>query len=239
MSSYKCSSCGSLILNGTIHGCYDVSNRVQPNHANMCPSPPPPGNDEFTYPSSGVAAALTTYGSGPSGADFTANQVDPFTAGVPSQASPLGRYPQPGGTGAGALQYEPNPSETVAEAASVVYNGKPKNCPVAYATESGAVSAQAVGALGTVVITGTAGQFSCAASVQIAVGMQLTISGTLGGTGSITGYVNPTTYTVSATNGSTTFQLTTTAGAAVVTTAGTPTGLTYSLTTAQAQGGMF
>ena len=85
-------------------------------------------------------------------------------------------------------------------------------------------------ALTTVAITDTAGQFSCA-STTLAVGQTITISGTLGGTGTITGYANPTTYKISATNGTTTFTLTTTAGAAIVTTAGTPTGLTYTLNT--------
>lgn len=80
--------------------------------------------------------------------------------------------------------------------------------------------------LSTVVITGTAGQFSCA-STQLKVGQTVTISGTFGGTGSITGYTNPTTYVIAVTNGTTTFTLVTTAGAAIVTTAGTPTGLTY------------
>jgi hypothetical protein len=59
--------------------------------------------------------------------------------------------------------------------------------------------------------------------------MTVTISGTLGGGGSITGYANPTTYKISATNGSTTFTLTTTADVAIVTSAGTPTGLTYTV----------
>ena len=86
-------------------------------------------------------------------------------------------------------------------------------------------------ALSTVTITGTAGQFSCAAATLV-VGQPVTISGTFGGTGSITGYATPTTYIVSATNGSTTFTLTTTSGAAIVTTAGTPTGLTYTQYTA-------
>jgi hypothetical protein len=82
-----------------------------------------------------------------------------------------------------------------------------------------------------VAITGTAGQFSCTAStVPLAIGQAITISGTFGGTGSITGYANPTTYYIIATNGSTTFQLSTTpGGAGVVTTTGTPTGLTYTL----------
>jgi len=84
--------------------------------------------------------------------------------------------------------------------------------------------------LSGVAISGIAGQFTCtAASQTITVGQSLTISGTLGGTGTIVGYVNPTTYLVSATNGSTTFTLVNSSGSAIVTTAGTPTGLTYSI----------
>jgi hypothetical protein len=82
--------------------------------------------------------------------------------------------------------------------------------------------------LASVVITGVAGQFSCTATT-LAVGNTVTISGTFGGTGSITGYADPTSYLISDTNGSTTFKLTTLSGVAVVTTAGTPTGLTYKL----------
>jgi hypothetical protein len=85
--------------------------------------------------------------------------------------------------------------------------------------------------LSGVQITGTAGQFSCtAASNPLVVGQPIVISGTLGGTGTITGYTNPKTYYIIATNGSTTFTLSTSSGgAAVVTTAGTPTGLTYTV----------
>ena len=98
---------------------------------------------------------------------------------------------------------------------------------------SAAVGAQITATIGSslsgVTITGTAGQFSCSAStIPLAVGQQVTISGTYGGTGSISGYTNPTTYYIIATNGSTTFTLSTTAtGTGVTTTAGTPTGLTY------------
>ena len=89
--------------------------------------------------------------------------------------------------------------------------------------------------LSGVQITGTAGQFSCTASSQaLVVNQQVTLSGTYGGTGSITGYANPTTYLISVTNGSTTFTLTTLAGVAIVTTAGTPTGLTYTTTNIEA-----
>ena len=87
-----------------------------------------------------------------------------------------------------------------------------------------------------VAISGTGGQFTCTATT-IAVGNLIAISGTFGGTGSITGYSNPTTYKVSAITGSgssvTGFTLTTTGDTAIVTTAGTPTGLTYSNTSRQ------
>ena len=96
-----------------------------------------------------------------------------------------------------------------------------------------ATASSATTTLTGVSITGIAGQFACTAmSPALAVGQSITISGVLGGTGTITGYANPTTYFIIATNGSTTFTLSTTAGGAgVVTTAGTPTGLTYTLST--------
>lgn len=101
----------------------------------------------------------------------------------------------------------------------------------ARALEVGITSPQAKIALPTisgVTITGTAGQFA-GTLTGFLVGTQLQLSGTYGGTGSITGYVDPTTYLVSVTNGTTTFTLTTLAGAPLVTTAGTPTGITYTV----------
>ena len=83
--------------------------------------------------------------------------------------------------------------------------------------------------LSSVLISNTSGGFSCTAtSLPLVAGQQLTISGTFGGTGSISGYTDPTTYYIISTNGSTTFQLSTTSGGSnITTTAGTPTGLTY------------
>jgi hypothetical protein len=83
--------------------------------------------------------------------------------------------------------------------------------------------------LGSVAITGIAGQFSCsAASSTLLVGQPVVVSGTLTGTALITGYVDSTTYYISSTNGSTTFTLSSTyGGSAIVTTAGTTTGLTF------------
>lgn len=100
-------------------------------------------------------------------------------------------------------------------------------------TAVGATFTATVGqTLSGVQITGTAGQFSCtAASQKLVVGQSITISGTYGGTGSITGYTDPTTYYIIATNDTTTFTLSATlGGSAITTTAGTPTGLTYSVT---------
>lgn len=96
---------------------------------------------------------------------------------------------------------------------------------------NGVVTASIGQTLSGVAITGTAGQFSCTATTTpLAVGQTVKISGTYGGTGSISGYSNPTTYYIIATNGSTTFTLSTTAtGSGVTTTAGTPTGLTYAV----------
>jgi hypothetical protein len=94
------------------------------------------------------------------------------------------------------------------------------------AKNASAVKTASGTALTTVEITSTAGAFSCTASTLV-VGDKVVITGTLGGTGTITGYATGTIYTVSVTNGTTTFTLQTDAGAAIVTTAGTPTGLTY------------
>ena len=89
-------------------------------------------------------------------------------------------------------------------------------------------STAAVATLSSVVIAGTGGQITFTSQAGLVTGQRMTISGTLGGTGTITGYTNPTTYILTAVT-ATSATLTTTAGAAVVTTAGTPTGLTYTL----------
>jgi hypothetical protein len=81
--------------------------------------------------------------------------------------------------------------------------------------------------LKNVAITGTAGQFTCSASpITLTVGMGLRLTGTIAGPATlptITGYTaTGQTYYISATNGSTTFTLTTaTSGGAITTTVGT------------------
>ena len=82
-----------------------------------------------------------------------------------------------------------------------------------------------------VAIAGTAGQFTCTAST-LAVNQLVKISGLLtgGGVGNITGYTNPKTYYIIATNGSTTFTLSETLGGTALTTiAGLTTGLTFTI----------
>ena len=78
-----------------------------------------------------------------------------------------------------------------------------------------------------VTIIGTAGQFSCT-SATLALNQAIVITGSFGGTGSISGYVTGKTYYIIATNGTTTFTLSESQGGTAVTTvAGTPTGVTY------------
>jgi len=103
---------------------------------------------------------------------------------------------------------------------------------------TGVFSVKAANTTGTIAATvatsGTGGQFTCGNS-SLAVGDRVTITGTLGGTGTITGYTSGTTYKVSAVTGTspnvTGFTLQTNAGSAIVTTAGTLTGLTYTTET--------
>lgn len=85
-------------------------------------------------------------------------------------------------------------------------------------------------------ITDTVGDFTCN-STSLSIGMQVTVSGTFSGSGSISGYSNPTIYQISNTNGSSTFTLTTLSGAALTTVAGTTTGATF--TTGSAAGPAF
>jgi len=110
-----------------------------------------------------------------------------------------------------------------------IYNYQDKNTWIALVANSNSTPGQSV--LTTVVIAGTAGQFTCAAAA-LTVGDLITFTGTFGGTGSITNYISGTKYKVSAiTTGTypsvTAFTVVTLDNVALVTTAGTPTGLTY------------
>jgi hypothetical protein len=120
-------------------------------------------------------------------------------------------------------QYGPagNPSNS----AGIGFQPLAKTSWVAASGTSASIAIANSATISGVAIAGNAGQFSCTCS-GLAFGMTMTISGTYGGTGSIAGYSNPTTYAVIAV-GSGTFQLMNLNGTALVTTTGTPSGLTY------------
>ena len=84
------------------------------------------------------------------------------------------------------------------------------------------------GLLSSVAVTGIAGQCSCTSTSGLYVGQTVTVAGT--NTGSATGITSGVTYYIIATNYSTTFTLSATSGgAAITTTAGTTTGLTFTI----------
>ena len=86
----------------------------------------------------------------------------------------------------------------------------------------------AVPVLNAVTVTGVAGQCSCTSTTGLYVGQTVAVSGTL--TGTATGIVSGVTYFIIATNFATTFTLSATSGgSAIVTTAGTTTGLVFTL----------
>ena len=83
-------------------------------------------------------------------------------------------------------------------------------------------------ALSGVAVTGTAGQCSCTATSGLFVGQAVVVSGTL--SGSATGISTGLTYYIIATDGTTTFTLSATpGGTAITTTAGTTTGLVFTV----------
>jgi len=87
---------------------------------------------------------------------------------------------------------------------------------------------QAGTALAAVAVTGTAGQCSCTAINGLFIGQAVVVSGTLSGTA--TGIVSGFTYYIIATDGTSTFTLSATpGGTALTTTAGTTTGLTFTV----------
>jgi len=87
---------------------------------------------------------------------------------------------------------------------------------------------QAGTALAGVAVTGTAGQCSCTATNGLFIGQAVVVSGTL--TGTATGIVSGFTYYIIATDGTSTFTLSATPdGTTLTTTAGTTTGLTFTV----------
>jgi hypothetical protein len=86
--------------------------------------------------------------------------------------------------------------------------------------------------LNAVAVTGVAGQCSCTSTTGLYIGQTVAVSGTL--TGTATGITSGVTYYIIATNYATTFTLSASSGGpAIVTTAGTTTGLVFTLSQIQ------
>ena len=100
--------------------------------------------------------------------------------------------------------------------------------PVRYAVNFFVAGDSAAVTLASVAVANTAGWFTANAS-SFTTGQLINVSGALTGNATITGYVDPTTYYVVDTNGTTAFQLAASEGAAnIVTAAGNTRGLTFS-----------
>lgn len=80
--------------------------------------------------------------------------------------------------------------------------------------------------LSSVSITDTTGDFSCSAT-SLSVGTQILVTGVFTGAGTISNYINPAIYVISATNGTSTFELTNINGAGITTTIGSTTGAIF------------
>jgi hypothetical protein len=93
-------------------------------------------------------------------------------------------------------------------------------------------TALSVPVLNAVAVTGIAGQCSCTSTTGLYIGQTVAVSGT--NTGTATGITSGVTYFIIATNYATTFTLSATSGGpALVTTAGTTTGLVFTLSQIQ------
>ena len=146
---------------------------------------------------------------------FTTSQLYNQQLGTP------GDITNPPASGQGTSPYSSLVSQLVFTVAIV---GTALDTRVATATVAGAA------------IADTVGTFTCTSNAFLAVGQTITLSGTYGGTGSITGYANPTSYLVATATGGagtvTGFKIINLDGSAVTTTAGTPTGITYTISSA-------
>ena len=166
-------------------------------------------NNLIAHPGHNLNDISSTYNTRPLYGSFTGTSL-----------SPIGVFTASGTTTNGS----PNvtfASVNVAMGAGVSVSGTgiPANTTI---VSSSSVSTNII--LAGVAVTGTAGQFSCSATT-LSLGQQIVVTGTL--TGTATG-VSANTYYIIATNGTTTFTLSSTEnGSAIVTTAGTTAGLVF------------
>ena len=121
--------------------------------------------------------------------------------------------------------YLSTPSLQIGAGQSISGTGIPSSTTVVSTTLS-------IPILNAVAVTGTAGQCSCTSTTGLYIGQTVAVSGTL--TGTATGITSGVTYFIIATNYATTFTLSASSGgAAITTTAGTTTGLVFTLSQVQ------
>ena len=121
--------------------------------------------------------------------------------------------------------YLSTPSLQIGAGQSISGTGIPSSTTVVSTTLS-------IPILNAVAVTGTAGQCSCTSTTGLYIGQTVAVSGT--NTGTATGITSGVTYFIIATNYATTFTLSASSGgAAITTTAGTTTGLVFTLSQIQ------
>jgi hypothetical protein len=121
--------------------------------------------------------------------------------------------------------YLSTPSLQIGAGQSISGTGIPSGATVVSTTLS-------IPILNAVAVTGTAGQCSCTSTTGLYIGQTVAVTGTL--TGTATGLTSGVTYFIIATNYATTFTLSASSGgAAITTTAGTTTGLVFTLSQVQ------
>lgn len=121
--------------------------------------------------------------------------------------------------------YLSTPSLQIGAGQSISGTGIPSGATVVSTTLS-------IPILNAVAVTGTAGQCSCTSTTGLYIGQTVAVTGTL--TGTATGITSGVTYFIIATNYATTFTLSASSGgAAITTTAGTTTGLVFTLSQVQ------
>ena len=181
-------------------------------------------NQLIAHPGQNLLAIDSTVNTRPLYGDFPGNTL-----------TPVGVFIDTGKLNATTTVTFPATNVAIGTGLTVTGTGIPANTTVVSASEVSSVwtvilsNAATVStpsaALAAVAVTGTAGQFSCTATTNIAIGQSVVVTGIL--TGTATG-IAAGTYYVIATNTTSTFTLSATlGGTAITTTAGTTTGLTF------------
>ena len=181
-------------------------------------------NQLIAHPGQNLLAIDSTVNTRPLYGDFPGNTL-----------TPVGVFIDTGKLNGTTTVTFPATNVAIGAGLTVTGTGIPANTTVVSASEissiwtvilsNAATVSTPAAALASVAVTGTAGQFSCTATTNIAIGQSVVVTGTL--TGTATG-IAAGTYYVIATNTTSTFTLSATlGGAAITTTAGTTTGLTF------------